>query len=241
MDIWETLGIGATDDIKQIKAAYAARAKERHPEEYPEEFKRLQQAYKSAVQYAKFQKEREQSQGVIVTLNTEKQKDIDDGQFNYEEVEQTDWQECFFREFFCVAWNPYLMNNLICWEYILGRPAYRDLLFDAEFCRNFIMTVCALSGWKRDTILLFDSWVKSGGADGDMGVERNRGRRRKRRRFSGFALPVKSSVTREQKKMHDVLLARMVKSGGKDLSSEENIRCYLAFYLPYAMKNQTKI
>lgn len=53
MDIWEILGIPPTTDIAAIKQAYADRAKEWHPEEHPEEFKRLRNAYRTAVSYAK--------------------------------------------------------------------------------------------------------------------------------------------------------------------------------------------
>lgn len=31
------------------------------------------------------------------------------------------------REFFDIAWNPYLMNHLVCWEYILKRSPYDKL------------------------------------------------------------------------------------------------------------------
>ena len=44
--------IGPTTDKKKIRKAYAARSKEIHPEEKPEEFKLLYQAYKSALAYA---------------------------------------------------------------------------------------------------------------------------------------------------------------------------------------------
>lgn len=54
MSVWDRLGIAPTNDIKAIKSAYAAKAKEFHPEEHPEEFQELQSAYKAAVQYAKF-------------------------------------------------------------------------------------------------------------------------------------------------------------------------------------------
>lgn len=53
MNIWEILGIPPTTDVGAIKQAYASRAKEWHPEEHPEEFKRLRNAYKTAVSYAK--------------------------------------------------------------------------------------------------------------------------------------------------------------------------------------------
>ncbi len=52
---WSILGIEATANISEIKAAYAKKAKLVHPEEYPEEFQELQKAYKSAMKYAKMQ------------------------------------------------------------------------------------------------------------------------------------------------------------------------------------------
>ena len=53
MEIWEKLGIEPTTDLSEIKTAYAAKAKQYHPEENPEEFQALQKAYKIAAQYAK--------------------------------------------------------------------------------------------------------------------------------------------------------------------------------------------
>ena len=53
MNIWTILGIEPTCDIAAIKSAYAAMAKVHHPEEQPEEFQKLQKAYKEAVRYAK--------------------------------------------------------------------------------------------------------------------------------------------------------------------------------------------
>lgn len=53
MNIWEILGIEYTTDVAAIKRAYAERAKECHPEEHPEEFQRLQNAYKTALRSAK--------------------------------------------------------------------------------------------------------------------------------------------------------------------------------------------
>ncbi|MCM1044415.1 MAG: hypothetical protein NC417_02785 [Candidatus Gastranaerophilales bacterium] len=53
MNIWESLGIEYTNDIAAIRKAYAAKAKEVHPEEHPEEFQALQHAYKTAVKIAK--------------------------------------------------------------------------------------------------------------------------------------------------------------------------------------------
>ena len=52
MNIWEILGIEPTKDKKAIKRAYAAQTKVVHPEEKPEEFKQLHEAYQAALRYA---------------------------------------------------------------------------------------------------------------------------------------------------------------------------------------------
>lgn len=52
MGIWEILGISPVRDKRQIKRAYAARTKEIHPEDAPEEFRLLYAAYQAALQYA---------------------------------------------------------------------------------------------------------------------------------------------------------------------------------------------
>lgn len=52
MNIWEILGIEPTKDKKVIKRAYAAQTKIVHPEEKPEEFKLLHEAYQAALRYA---------------------------------------------------------------------------------------------------------------------------------------------------------------------------------------------
>lgn len=52
-DIWDTLGIAPTNDVKRIKRAYAAQSRLHHPEEEPEEFDRLHQSYEAALDYAK--------------------------------------------------------------------------------------------------------------------------------------------------------------------------------------------
>lgn len=61
MDIWEILGIKPTIDKKSIKKAYAARTKVTHPEENPEAFKQLYEAYQTALAYADSFRERTQT------------------------------------------------------------------------------------------------------------------------------------------------------------------------------------
>lgn len=50
--IWDILGIEPTSDRKKIKKAYAEKTKIYHPEDYPEEFKIVQEAYQWAMKYA---------------------------------------------------------------------------------------------------------------------------------------------------------------------------------------------
>lgn len=52
-DIWTVLGIEPTKDKKIIQQAYAEKLKIYHPEEAPEEFQHLQEAYHAAIEYAK--------------------------------------------------------------------------------------------------------------------------------------------------------------------------------------------
>ena len=50
--IWTVLGIEPTKDVSAIKRAYAEKAKTCHPEEDPEGFMKLRQAYQAALDYA---------------------------------------------------------------------------------------------------------------------------------------------------------------------------------------------
>lgn len=64
--MWDWLELDATDDVHEIKSAYARQAKKYHPEENPEEFKQLRASYKNAMRYA--------SMGKKATPNQEAQQ-----------------------------------------------------------------------------------------------------------------------------------------------------------------------
>lgn len=52
MSIWDELGISPTKNAREIKKAYAAKSKLVHPEEHPEQFQKLHEAYKAALNIA---------------------------------------------------------------------------------------------------------------------------------------------------------------------------------------------
>lgn len=54
MNIWQILQTEPTTNIRAVKKAYARRSREVHPEENPEEFREIYEAYQKALLYAKF-------------------------------------------------------------------------------------------------------------------------------------------------------------------------------------------
>lgn len=52
-DFFNTLGIEATKEEKKIKKAYRARLHAVNPEDDPDGFKRLREAYEEALKYAR--------------------------------------------------------------------------------------------------------------------------------------------------------------------------------------------
>lgn len=277
MNCWKILGIEQTFDLAVIKTAYAAKAKEWHPEEHPEEFQQLQQAYRMAVRLAKTRRghgavssvaaesaldnrqnpvvqEEVPEEGIAKTDLKESAKEeitcYDYGElaksFDYEVVEEADLKDQFFKDFFSIAWNPYLMNNLLCWECVLKRAPYELLLAKTAFQDNFVRTACCLSGWQRTTLLFFERWLQScPAADEDEGEKKATDLfwwKCKKIGLFGKIVPTQRCVTVEQKALHDVFLSKVKRCGkNPDLVCEEDMECYLSFYLPYAAEKQSQI
>lgn len=68
MNIWKILGIEPTTDKKAIRKAYAAKTKVIHPEDAPEEFKRLHEAYQAALGFADYVRQVEHSGGSVTSF-----------------------------------------------------------------------------------------------------------------------------------------------------------------------------
>lgn len=152
--VWEWLEIEPTQDISEIKSAYAKQGKVYHPEDKPEEFKELQKAYKSAVKLAKMSKNVSKPTGFEETKpETEKQV------FDFRETRENSLSEQFFRELENLTMYPYTRNNLEVWEYFLGKEQYQTLYSDADMCRKIQDKICSMWGYKRETLLFFEDWL----------------------------------------------------------------------------------
>lgn len=60
--MWDILGIEKTTDQRKIKRSYARLVAKYHPEEEPDKFQEIQQAYERALRYARFCKESEEEE-----------------------------------------------------------------------------------------------------------------------------------------------------------------------------------
>lgn len=88
MNIWKILGIEPTTDKKAIRKAYAAKTKVIHPEEKPEEFRQLHEAYQAALGYADYVRQVEQSGGSITSFyRTQEERSPEDADGDVSEKE----------------------------------------------------------------------------------------------------------------------------------------------------------
>ena len=84
--IWDILQIAVTKDKKEIKRAYARLSKEIHPEERPEEFQRLYEAYQKALQYASSEEGNEKWKISFETKQKTENMPVSEERKRYEEL-----------------------------------------------------------------------------------------------------------------------------------------------------------
>ena len=75
MGIWEILGIEPTTDKMKIKRAYAERTRMVHPEEKPEEFRVLYEAYQRAMEVAELSRAGRSYRGETVGITQQKRQE----------------------------------------------------------------------------------------------------------------------------------------------------------------------
>ncbi|MCM1254454.1 MAG: J domain-containing protein [Clostridium sp.] len=158
MGIWEWLGTPPTTDIAKIKSAYAKQAKIYHPEEHPEEFKALQNAYKMALRMAKSGKMTVSTMPTAMPAESEKKEEPEQA-YDFSGIDSYGSRERFFNQFILIVENPYLHNNTDAWKYFLEQKEYKALFENTDFRLNLVRTMCGYRGWRRKTILFFERYL----------------------------------------------------------------------------------
>lgn len=181
--LWDTLGIEPTDDVAAIKKAFAAKAKIYHPEEQPNEFKILQNAYKQAVAYAKHKpvihsdaggpdqpvKTTEEAKEIIPRKTVETEKTViacieaEDLDLDFSDLEKylIDPESEFENELDYIILNPYLRNNIHFLKVWLDREEYRELFRHEDILNSFLDRLSKEKKFvfEKDTIVFFrDYW-----------------------------------------------------------------------------------
>lgn len=179
MDIWEILGIKPTIDKKAIKKAYAARTKVTHPEENPEAFKQLYEAYQAALAYADLFKERMQTGGGGMESPPADDGDHEGAQKEEEDGAKaelltyfTDYQEKhqqkinafirYWKEFKGLYRNP---EAEVWWKEYLASEAFQDIKDHPRILQELLeMDHKFFFGLNEVKLLLWDAY---GFRDGD--------------------------------------------------------------------------
>lgn len=259
MNIWEMLGIPPTEDIGKIKSAYAKQAKRYHPEEYPEEFKTLQNAYKMAMKLAKSKKA-----GIVLTYQPPGQQmetpedtpqreaetasaempaeEPEEPVFDFSGVDAYGDREQFLRQFSLLAKNPYLRNRLGTWDYFLNQNGFSDLFSNAGFRKELVQTICGLYGWRRKTILYLEHFLTSfqkqenQPQDGQWETDCRAFRLKKLPKFRLPSFCMDRFFLKEGRNFHRHLKKRVSKMVGReiDLDVQLDLVRYIKFYLVYA-------
>lgn len=154
MNCFEVLGIEETKEVKKIKRAYAARTKAFHPEEHPEEFKVLHDAYEEALAFARREDEQTEQtapgriyEDVVETLDDEaaQSAQADDGvnpewEEAFEQIADTSKRDDLIwavRRIMEDCRNLYLNEaeraKLYRWKDLLEEPLYAEVLKTKEF------------------------------------------------------------------------------------------------------------
>lgn len=142
--MWNILGIEPTKDIREIKRAYARLAKQYNPEEHPEEFKRIFDAYKSASALARSVNERRSDPIVAITAAATEAKEQQEPlqpEFNFTSVDIfPDFeitpqlaQEKFLQNMALILSDKNKRDDISCWKWLLGKPTFLSVCDDKGF------------------------------------------------------------------------------------------------------------
>ena len=133
--IWDILGIAPTKDIRTIKLAYAKLAKQFHPEEHPEEFKKIHDAYKAACAFAKSSVKTAPEVSSLPEKEGQTKSEFDFSQlscFKYAAVPVYTAENILMIMKDWLA-DPVFKNNHHLWRSFLSNPDVEEIILDVKF------------------------------------------------------------------------------------------------------------
>ena len=146
---WEILGISSDSDERTIKRKYAELIKKYNPEEYPEEFNRIRNAYKAAVDEAKARSENPPPEFDFSAVDTDKksgpimqdpEKNFDFGGVNVQSaagekvLSRSELSRLILNELKMLIKNECI--DIEKWNAVLNTYEFDDLISLPEFRRS---------------------------------------------------------------------------------------------------------
>lgn len=140
MNIWEILGIEPTDEIRLIRRAFAEKSRECHPEEEPEKFRVLQEAYRAAMRAARSQAS--SAQQTETTEEAEEKIKVQSAAGNRDALFREDPADC----------GLHVYRREVLQQVLAGLPDRLDGASFASFLKNEIVQIYLSDERMKDEI-----------------------------------------------------------------------------------------
>ena len=169
-------------------------------------------------------------------------------EFDFSGIDADGEKNSFFVQFHLIVCNPCLINNRIAWNLFLNRPKCQKLFQEPAFREEFVRTLCGLHGFRRDTLLLFEQYLKQFHQE----QEGQRGRRREtdlpcflkmkwlQTRMAAF--DSERFKGKEGMAFQNMVMARFRRQERMiDLGRRRDVEDYMQVYFAFAASNEEKL
>ena len=167
--IWDVLQIEPTKNIREIKRAYARRSKEIHPEEKPEEFQNLYEAYQRALRYASYgteSEERKETGDKTAQKADEESLPEEENKYKelgfYSEEMQKEWSHIEAARYFQNFWNKQISEREKGreflseeWKEYLQSEEFEEIMLSPLVLETIAAGMTKYFQWKKDVLLFF--------------------------------------------------------------------------------------
>lgn len=168
--------------------------------------------------------------------------------FDFSGIDSYGDKEQFFRCFYLLVYNPYLINNRIAWNSFLCLPSSVLLFHDPFFRKEFVLALCGVYGLKKDTILYFEQYLlqfhrpEFAPEDGTWETSFPCFLKLKRRRFWSMLLGSGKFRGREGKLFQNQVMSALHRQKGQiSFDRRQDVEAYMRVYLSFARDNEEKL